>query len=210
VSLLLIVGGAVLFAALETTTTMATLPAHDQAVNALFQSVTTRTAGFNTLNFGAMRDATLLVVIVLMFIGGSPGSCAGGIKTTTAAVIGAALRGELRGHEPQLLHRAIAPEVLRRAVAVTTISGMIVVGTTLVLTLTEKKPFLPLLFEATSAYATVGLSTGITASLTAAGKLVIVLAMFVGRVGPLTIALAVGRATTRQPYRLAQESLPIG
>jgi trk system potassium uptake protein TrkH len=209
-SLLLVLGGALLVATFEATGTLADRSFVERIFNSFFSSVTTRTAGFNTLDLGAMRDATLLVVIVLMFIGGSPGSCAGGIKTTTAATIGAALIGELRGAEPQLARRAIAPEMIRRAVAVFATYVALVVLFTLLLTIVEAKPFLPLTFETVSALGTVGLSTGITPTLTVAGKLILSAAMFVGRTGPLTIALAVGRQTRRQPYNLARESLPIG
>ena len=177
---------------------------------ALFAAINTRTSGFNTVDLGAMKDATLLIMCVLMFIGGSPASTAGGIKTTTAAVLFATLRGELRGREPELGGRAIAPEALRKAVAVAAMSLGIVLTVVLLLTLTEDQPFLRLTFEAVSAFATTGLSTGITASLTVAGKLIITAAMFIGRVGPFTIALAVGREGEAQRYRLAREDLPVG
>jgi trk system potassium uptake protein TrkH len=147
-----------------------------------------------------------------MFIGGSPGSTAGGIKTTTLATLWATLRGELRGREPQLGHRAIAPEVFRKATAVAAISAAIVLASLTLMTVVEaKQDFIKLLFEVCSAFGTVGLTAGITSTLSVAGKLVIILTMFVGRCGPLTIALAVASAEgARQPYRLARESMPIG
>jgi len=177
---------------------------------ALFASVNTRSGGLALADIGAMKDATLLLMCALMFIGGSPASVAGGIKTTTAAVVFAALRGELRGREPELRGRAIAPEALRKAIAVSAMSIGIILTVVLLLTLTERQPFIRLAFEAVSAYATVGLSTGITASLTVAGKLIITAAMFIGRVGPFTIALAVAREDGAQRYRLAREDLPVG
>jgi trk system potassium uptake protein TrkH len=146
----------------------------------------------------------------LMFIGGSPGSTAGGIKTTTVATLFATLRGELRNGEPNLGRRSIAPDVFRRASAVAAISSGIVIVSLTALTITEEHEFMKLLVEAVSAFGTVGLSTGITAALTTAGKLVITATMFVGRVGPLTIALAVAAAEGKARYRLARESLPIG
>ena len=181
-----------------------------RVLGALFASVNARTAGFNTVDLGVMRDATLLLMCALMFIGGSPASTAGGIKTTTAAVVMATLRGELRGREPELGGRAIAAEALRKAIAVSALSLLIVLTVVLLLTLTEDQPFIRLVFEAVSAFATVGLSTGITASLTVAGKLIIAAAMFVGRVGPFTIALAAGDRGEAQRYRLARENLAIG
>ena len=181
---------------------------------ALFASVNTRSSGFNTVDLAVMRDATLMVMCILMFIGGSPASTAGGIKTTTAAVVFATQRGELRGREPELGGRAVAPEALRKAIAVTAMSLAIVLTVILLLTLTEDKPFIRLALEAVSAYATVGLTAGVSASLTVAGKLIVAATMFIGRVGPFTIALAVadgqGGGAGAQRYRLAREDLPVG
>ncbi|MBL9101121.1 MAG: TrkH family potassium uptake protein [Myxococcales bacterium] len=213
-SLMLIVGGALVVFVLEFSRSLA--PAAElgvgrRALAALFASVNTRSAGFNTVDIGAMRDASLLLMCVLMFIGGSPMSTAGGVKTTTLAAVVATLRGELRGREPELADRALTPGALRKAIAVLVMMSGILLAVVVLLTLTEDQPFIRLAFEAVSALATVGLSTGITASLTAAGKLVLTLAMFLGRVGPFTIANAVGNAgATPQNYRLAREELPIG
>ena len=213
-SAMLIVVGTVAFLALEFSNALA--PASEQGVGrrfmaALFASVNTRTAGFNSVDMASLRDATILVTCALMFIGGSPASTAGGIKTTTFATVIAALRAELRGREPELGGRALAPEVLRKATAVLVMMSGIALVIILLLTLTEDQPFLKLSLEAISALATVGLSTGITGSLTVAGKLIVSAAMFLGRVGPFTIALAVGEtATAHQRYRLAREDLPVG
>jgi trk system potassium uptake protein TrkH len=208
---ILVLGGAVLVLALEWgRAPMQELGAMDRIFAALFHSVNTRTSGFNTVDVGAFTSTTLLWTCVLMFIGGSPGSTAGGIKTTTVATLFATLRGEMRNGEPNLGRRAIAPEVFRRASAVTAISAGIVIVSLTALTMTEEHDFMMLLFEAVSAFGTVGLSAGITAKLTTAGKLVITATMFIGRVGPLTIALAVAAAEGRSRYRLARESLPIG
>nr|WP_276601054.1 MULTISPECIES: potassium transporter TrkG [unclassified Nannocystis] len=213
-SLALIVGGTVAIYALEFSNAL--VPASEQGFGrrfmaALFASVNTRTAGFNSYDMGVLRDATILVTCALMFIGGSPASTAGGIKTTTLATVVAALRAELRGREPELGGRAIAPEVLRKATAVLVMMSGIALAIILLLTLTEDQPFLKLSLEAISALATVGLSTGITASLTVAGKLIVTGAMFLGRVGPFTIALAVGESAATNPrYRLAREDLPVG
>ncbi len=207
----LILGGTALTLVLEWGHAFRELSVGDRVLAALFHAVNTRTSGFNTVDVGVFGPATLLWTCVLMFVGGSPGSTAGGIKTTTLATILATLRGELRGREPQLGHRAIAPEVFRRATAVAAISSGIVLVSLTALTLSEDQPFIRLLFEAVSAFGTVGLSTGITADLSLVGKLIISATMFVGRIGPLTIALAIAdTAGARQPYRLARESLPIG
>ena len=210
-SALLVFGGALLVLVLEYgRPPMAGLGVGERMLAALFHSVNTRTSGFNTVDIGAFTSTTLLWSCVLMFIGGSPGSTAGGIKTTTVATLFATLRGEMRNGEPNLGRRAIAPEVFRRASAVTAISAGIVVVALTLLTITEEHEFMKLMFETVSAFGTVGLSTGITAALTTAGKFVITATMFVGRVGPLTIALGVASAEGKPHYRLARESLPIG
>ena len=212
-SLLLIAVGTVAVLLLEFTGALA--PAGEamtggRVLAALFASVNTRTSGFNTVDLVVLKDATLMVMCVLMFIGGSPASTAGGIKTTTAAVVFATLRAELRGREPELGGRAIAADALRKAIAVSAMSLAVVLTVILLLTLTEDQKFIHLAFEAVSAFATVGLSAGVTGSLSVAGKLIITATMFVGRVGPFTIALAVGRDVEAQRYRLAREDLPIG
>jgi len=212
-SALLIALGTVAVLLLEFTNALA--PAGEamtggRVLAALFASVNTRTSGFNTVDLMVMKDATLMIMCVLMFIGGSPASTAGGIKTTTAAVVFATLRAELRGREPELAGRAIAPDALRKAIAVSAMSLAVVLTIILLLTLTEDQKFIHLAFEAVSAFATVGLTAGITSSLSVAGKLIITAAMFVGRVGPFTIALAVGRDVEAQRYRLAREDLPVG
>ncbi len=212
-SLLLVVVGTVVILALEFTGALA--PAAEvgfggRVLAALFASVNTRTSGFNTVDLTLMKDATLMIICVLSFIGGSPASTAGGIKTTTAAVVFATLRGELRGREPELWGRAVAPDALRKAIAVSAMSLGVVLTVILLLTLTEEHDFLHLAFEAVSAFATVGLTVGVTPTLTVAGKLIIAAAMFIGRVGPFTIALAVGRDVETQRYRLARENLPVG
>ncbi|HET6584678.1 MAG TPA: potassium transporter TrkG [Nannocystaceae bacterium] len=208
---ILLVAGMVLVLALEYgRASMAGLDAGERVLAALFHSVNTRTSGFNSVDVGAFSSATLLWSCVLMFIGGSPGSTAGGIKTTTLATLVATMRGELRNGEPNLGRRSIAPEVFRRASAVTGISAFIVLVSLTLLTITEDHEFMPLLFETVAAFSTAGMTTGITPTLSSMGKLVITVTMFIGRVGPLTIALAVAAAEGKARYRLARESLPIG
>ena len=177
---------------------------------AAFQSVTTRTAGFNTIDFGAVRPATLMMTCMLMFVGAGPGSTAGGIKITTLAVLYAALRAELRGHEPRLLQRALPAATVRRATGLAFLSVLIVMGVLFVLLLIEPHGPLQLAFETISAFATVGLSTGITASLTAPGKLIVAATMFAGRIGPLTLALALATRSEPAAFRLPEERVGIG
>jgi trk system potassium uptake protein TrkH len=165
----------------------------EKILNAAFQSVTARTAGFNSVDIGKMPEASLLILIVLMFIGGSPGSCAGGIKTTTAAIWGARIRAVLRGErDVQLLSRRVRWEQVGRVdllVALAICWNM--AGIMLLLATEARLPesHLGLVFEQISAFATVGLSTGLTPSLSSVGKVWIIATMFVGRLGPLTIAM---------------------
>ncbi len=208
-TLILIVVGAFGLLVLEGAGAFSHLGWFDRCFAALFSSVTTRTAGFNTIDFAALSETSTLLVIALMFIGGSPGSTAGGIKTTTVAVLFATFRAELRGAEPSFGPRAIAPETIRRASAVAAISIALIVAFLGLLTLTEDATFLALLFETVSAFATVGLSQGVTPELSAAGRTVIVAAMFVGRIGPMGIALAVGARSERRSWRLPQADLQI-
>ncbi len=169
------------------------------APHALFQSVTARTAGFNTVDIGALPIPAMLVLIALMFVGGAPASCAGGIKTTSLAVWVGRVRGGLTGRsETRVLDRVVPPEVTRRAAQVIAIAALWNFVGVMVLATSETmaNPELGLqdvVFEQVSAFATVGLSTGLTTELSMVGKVWITLSMFVGRLGPLTIAVAVLR-----------------
>ena len=171
----------------------------ERAGAAAFQSVSARTAGFNTVDIGALPTASLLFLCILMFIGGAPGSCAGGIKTTTFAVWGANQISWLRGREqPTLLGRAIPEEITRRAgVLVGLSAAWNVLGVLLLSAFEPGVALRDLLFEQVSAFGTVGLDTGVTPVLSVPGKLWIILTMFVGRLGPLTLVLVV--FTRRMP-----------
>jgi trk system potassium uptake protein TrkH len=192
---------------------MMDLPLAERALAALFQSVTARTAGFNTiaLDVDSFSSAGHFVLCILMFVGGSPGSTAGGIKTITAFVIIMAVVSTLRGRDNvEAFRRAIPVVVLRRASVVLICMLALVCASTLLLSLTERVPLLEVLFESVSASGTVGLSTGLTARLTVLGKVIIMLTMFSGRLGPLTLLLAVtgGEAPARFDY--PRESVVIG
>jgi len=206
---LLIVGGTAAIAKLEWEGVLAPLAAVDRLMGALFSSITSRTAGFNTLDFGALRTPTLIVVMALMWIGGSPRSTAGGIKTSSAAVLFATFVGELRGHEPRLGRYVIGLDSVRRASAAAALSLVLLVAIVFALTCTETIPLLPLCFEAVSAFSTTGLSMGITSQFSEFGRLILVAAMFLGRVGPLTLAMAVGGRATRDPYRLPSTEVEV-
>ncbi len=178
----------------------------DKLVGAAFQSVTARTAGFNSIDIGKLPAPSLVILIMLMFIGGSPGSCAGGIKTTSFAVLIGRFMASLRGaKEVNLLNRRIPHEQINRmdlllglAVIWNLVGFLILLATQTHLKYTS----LDILFEQISAFGTVGLSTGLTADLTTFGKLWLCMTMYVGRLGPLTMALwmfSSGKANIRYP-----------
>jgi trk system potassium uptake protein len=211
VSAILLVAGALVFALLEWSQSMAGLPWHARVLAALFHSTSTRTAGFNTVDVGAMAPATLVLTGLWMFVGGSPGSTAGGIKTSTLAALFAYFRAELRGSgQATLFDRALPETTLRRAVGVTSLSMALAIGVVVLLCIVEQHAPLALIFEALSAFATVGLSTGITAELSPAGKGLVIGAMFVGRIGPLTLAFLFTERASRLHYRRPEERIAIG
>jgi trk system potassium uptake protein TrkH len=166
-----------------------------------------------------MANETLFVLILLMFIGASPGSCGGGVKTTTLACLAMLGMSRLRGRErPHLFHRTISNESVGKAISVVMVSAVVVIIATMALLMTElgevahpmsRGKFLELFFEVVSAFGTVGLSTGVTEGLSIAGKLIITFVMFVGRLGPLVIALAVSRRGAPH-YHYADEPIMIG
>jgi trk system potassium uptake protein TrkH len=211
-SAVLVVSGAVIFGACEWNRTLEGLPGLDKAVNALFQSVTLRTAGFNSVDFTDLRSATALLMIAFMFIGASPGSTGGGVKTTTVMVLLAAIRTAITGRgEITLYEREVPREIVLRSLAIVVTSFAIVLGGLFLLLLFEPQPFLTLVFETVSAFGTVGLSLGATATLGPAGKLTIIAVMFIGRIGPLTLALLLGTSTPRRvAVRYPETRLMVG
>ncbi|MGG2026506.1 TrkH family potassium uptake protein [Gottfriedia sp. S16(2024)] len=181
-------------------------------LGSLYQSVTPRTAGSNTLNIPDLTQSTLFITAILMFIGASPGSTGGGIKTTTFATLLGAVRSQIKGKEDVILFkRRIMYDTIYKALTVMVSGLLIVVVVTLLLTITEHgKNFLMIVFEATSAFATVGLSMGLTPDLTPIGKILIILTMFAGRVGPLTIAFAVTLRRHSDPFKHPKGKIMIG
>lgn len=168
--------------------TIGNMPLYEKVMVSYFQGVSPRTAGFNTLNYGDMEDTTILLTMVLMFIGAGSASTASGIKLTTFIVIILATLAFLRQREePELFGRSIRLEIVIRSLAIATIGLFIVLSFIFLLTITENIPFLPLAFEVVSAFGTVGLSMGITAQLSDIGEVLLCMVMFVGRIGPLTL-----------------------
>lgn len=201
-SFLLIAIGAVVIFLLEynNPNTMAGLDPMGKVLASFFQSVSPRTAGYNTIPIGGLRDTTLLFIIVLMFIGASPGSTGGGIKTTTFVSLFLAIMANFKGKTTvKIYERTLPLDLIQKAMTITFSALTLVIFVTGLLSLTEQQSFLQLLFEVTSAFGTVGLTTGVTPTLTNFGKIAIMLTMFIGRVGPLTLAFALAqRAKTQQ------------
>ncbi|AKJ65014.1 TrkH family potassium uptake protein [Kiritimatiella glycovorans] len=215
----LIAAATTLIFSMERGNTLLPLEPADRLMASFFQAVSCRTAGFNTLDIGGMTNETLFSLMILMFIGAAPGSCGGGIKVTTAAVLVMLGWFSLRGRtSPRVFRRTIPEESVYRALSLFIVGIVVVAAGTVALQITELAGvphseshgrFLELAFEAVSAFGTVGLSTGLTASLSAAGKGVITILMFVGRLGPLAIALAISRSRPAY-YRYAEETIMIG
>lgn len=205
-SAVLIVLGWLLVAGFEWRGCLDGMSVADRLVNALFQSVTARTAGFNSIDIGALRPVTVLVMMVLMFIGASPGGTGGGIKTTTLVVLLAAIPAiAARRNELVVFRRRLPLSIVYRAAAIAVVGLGLVILCAGALMASQDGSFESLLFESVSAFGTVGLSLGTTASLDGFGKIVVVLAMAAGRVGPLTLALLLGQAReTRLSYPRAR------
>jgi trk system potassium uptake protein TrkH len=191
--------------------TIGSLSGIGKLLASVFQSVTTRSAGVSTVDIGSLRQSTQFLMILLMFIGASPGSTGGGIKTTTFAIIISAVLAMMRGRKDIVLFRSrISQDRVFKAVTITFLALFMVIFVAMVLSTTEPHPFLMILFEVTSAFSTTGLSMGLTTQLTPFGKLVIILMMFIGRSGPLTLAYALGPKTEKELIRYPEGTITIG
>ncbi len=189
----LIISGAVLTLLVEwgNPTTLGPLSFVNKIQASFFQSVTLRTAGFSTLDFSRLKETSLFFMCFYMLIGGSPGGTAGGIKTTAVVMMFLMIRAQLANNDKITLYRRTIPDgTFHRAFVVTITYVLVLICAVFVLTITENIDFLDLVFEAISAIATVGLSAGVTPLLSDGGKLIIILLMFIGRVGPITIVLS--------------------
>ncbi|MBX4146242.1 TrkH family potassium uptake protein [Paenibacillus lautus] len=178
---------------------------------ALFQSVTPRTAGANTIDITGLRQATQFFIVILMFIGASPGSTGGGIKTTTFTIMVGAVIAMMRGREDIVMFRyRLAQERVLKALTIALLALLLVLTVSMILSTTEEGDFLEILFETTSAFGTVGLSMGLTPDLTVFGKVMISITMFAGRLGPLTLAYALGPKKGKELYRHPEGKMIIG
>ena len=197
--------------------TLKPLTWYDKGLTGLFQSVSSRTAGFSTVDVSSFTPPTLYMLVLQMFVGGSPGSTGGGIKTTTMAIMIMALWSTMRGREDvTLFRRRIPPQVIAKAFFLAAIAMNLVTGVTLLLLYTEGRDFLPTLFEVASAAATVGMTTGdgmgrsFVALFSSFGKSVILLTMIIGRIGPLAIGITVMTHVPRARYRYPEGKMMIG
>jgi trk system potassium uptake protein TrkH len=215
----LIVGGMVVFWAFEAGNpkTLGSLPLAEQVMVSYFHSVSSRTAGFNTVDLGSGTPATLYILVLLMFVGASPGGTGGGIKTSTFGTMLVGIWAGIRGKsDVTAFHRRIPQETVIRAFSLALVAFALTTGMTLVLQVSERQDFLRTLFEVTSAFGTVGLSTGdggvlsYSALFSDFGKLMIVVTMFVGRIGPLTVSVALVRMEETRRFRYPPERVLIG
>ncbi len=220
VTLLCVVAGSLGIFFLERGNLLAPLSWHAKILSCYFQSVTARTAGFSTLNCGLLTNSSLFLLMILMFVGASPGSTGGGIKTTTAGVLAAMAWARFRGKQRiHLFGRSVPQAGVSRAISIVTASFLVVVILTFCLLTTElalashaetRGSFVEILFEVFSAVGTVGLTTGLTESLTVAGRVLITILMFVGRLGPLTVAIAVGPGEGKDVFAYPEENVMLG
>ncbi|OIP62370.1 MAG: hypothetical protein AUK29_08635 [Nitrospirae bacterium CG2_30_53_67] len=216
----LVLSGLVIFLMLEWRHALSGVPFGEKILISLFQSVTPRTAGFNTMDYNLLTNGTLLFTIFFMFIGASPGSTGGGIKTTSFAVLLAMALAKWKNRsETFIFGRTVPAGAVSRTISIFLASILLVILSTLALMITDagdipvtesRGLFIQYLFETVSAFGTVGLSTGVTPSLSVPGKLILMVLMFVGRLGPITIALAITSEKRDEGFTYPEENIMVG
>jgi trk system potassium uptake protein TrkH len=219
-TIILILTGALLIYIVERNQILKGIPTQTKILTSFFQSVTPRTCGFNTVNIGLLANETILILIILMFIGASPGSTGGGIKTTSVALLFLMIWNRLKGNEDvNVFNRTIPREIVSRTMSIIFASAFSVSIITSVLLLTggrnlptveTRRFFVEYLFETVSAFGTVGLSMGITPKMNDFQKVAIILMMFAGRVGPLTLAFSLSRSGGKRGVTYAEEGVMVG
>ena len=219
-TVLLILSGALLFYVFERNAIIKDASVLNKFLISLFQSVTPRTAGFNTVDIGALTNPTILLVIILMFIGASPGSTGGGVKTTSAALLVMLMWNRFKGSlEVNVFNRTVPREIVSRSVSIifASIFSVALIWSVLLIAgggnlppLESRRFFVEYLFDTVSAFGTVGLSMGITPKLNDLQKYALILMMFAGRVGPLTLAFSLSRSTERIGVTYAEEGVMVG
>ncbi len=211
VTVILLALSFILFYLLEYNNSMLEFSLGEQYLASFFQAVTLRTAGFSTVSFGSLKNATLFFMMFIMFIGGAAGSTAGGIKINTATVVFGFFNSFLKNRKTVVIAKQSIPEEqVKKAFLIFAFGLASICIALFLLTMSENLNFLPLFFETVSAFATVGLSTGITASLTAIGRIVIIVLMFIGRVGALTILTAFGEKDNSYHIEYSYGDISIG
>lgn len=209
---LLVLGfGTILALEYSNPATLAPLSTGEKILSTAFTAATPRTAGFSVLPTEQLQQASQFFIIILMFIGASPASTGGGIKTATLGVVMVAVYSMIRGKPDAVLFRRRLPQaVIHKALAIMFLSFMLVILVTLLLSITEDAPLLTVMFETVSAFGTVGLSAGLTGELTVVGRLLITLTMFAGRVGPVTLTLAFARRLSQDGVRYPEDRVMVG
>jgi len=212
---ILIFGGAVLFLILEWNFIIKDMPLKTKLLTSIMQSITCRTAGFNSVDIGHLRESTLGVMMTLMFIGGSPGSIAGGIKTTTFAIISGLLISKIKGKKQVVFwNRAVSEDAVNKSMTLFVLAFVFIYTSTIVLlsfhSFDTANSFLQVVFEVISAFGTVGLSTGITSKFSSDGKVLLAIIMFVGRIGPFALISAITEKVKTANYEVANENIMIG
>lgn len=214
ISTILVFGGTVLFFILEYNNpeTMQSMGIGDKLLNSFVASVSPRTAGVNSVSTDGMTNASKFLTVILMFIGGSPGSTAGGIKTSTLGILLFTVISVIKRREDtEFFKRRFSKGLVYKSVAVFGIGICLIIIVTMILSITEpKESFISLLYEATSAFGTVGLTTGVTQRLDEIGKIIVIITMYLGRVGPLTVVLALMKRSVKSNYKYAEGKVLIG
>ncbi|MGL5152345.1 MAG: TrkH family potassium uptake protein [Clostridium sp.] len=214
ITLVLLFGGMLLMLIFEwnNPNTLGGMNLRDKLVNGWFASVTPRTAGFNSISTSDMTISGKLLTIIFMFIGGSPGSTAGGLKTATFGIVCLTVFSVIRGREDtEAFGRRIGKDLVYKAFSLLFIGVTLVLLMTMILSITEPgHEFMDLLYEVTSAFGTVGVTTGVTTTLSPIGKVIIMIMMYLGRVGPLTVALAFANVKKKRPYKYPEGKVLIG
>lgn len=211
---ILLIGGTILIFLfeLENVRTIGSMGVKDKVVNSFFASVTTRTAGFNSIDLANMTMASRCLTIVLMFIGGSPGSTAGGIKTATFGILVLTVISFAQGRKDvEIFKKRLSKETVYRAFSIVTLAVALVITVIMILSFTEVGVTLEeILFETVSAFGTVGLTMGITTKLSTVGKIVIMITMYCGRLGPMTVVLAMMRKRKKSNYQYPEGRILVG
>ena len=210
-SIVLIIFGMIMFYFLEQNNSLNNMTIYSQLITSFFQSVT-RTAGFNTVDISLVGTPMLIIFIFLMFIGGAPGSFGGGIKTSTFTLIIYSAINTIRGQKRiEIGKKTVSPKLLHKAFSIFLFASSAIFIAIFILSISDsEKGLMPIAFEAVSAFSTVGLSTGITPDLSYVGKVVIMICMFVGRIGTLTLAFALSNKMNSHNYEYPNAHITVG